>query len=245
MSSAIRQTVNGVPLFYTAPMPYGVRRNGLDDIVARIRRSAPLAAWPLWLQGGVIPDISGNGFHLPAGNATNVTWRWGIDGRTAAAFNGSTSQIDLFSAGLAAAFNGAKGAILQWVLAMNWAQGGMGIVLYDDEDNYVQMHNAVNRWRWDYKAGGTSNNQSDYGPPSVPFSALLTWDKDADEVCCYVNNTIVGAAISGLGVFAGPIVSTYMGRSAGGSSRLDGTLSITALYDKVPTASERASVMVW
>ena len=62
----------------------------------------PLALWPLRGDGY---DRSGNGYH---GSSVNAVFEAGsgVDGRAALYFNGSTAYFDVYSAALAAAFNG-------------------------------------------------------------------------------------------------------------------------------------------
>ena len=78
--------------------------------------SSLIALWPQNDASGTqITDISGHGFH---GTYSNVTLgQPGIGGGvgTAAGYNGTTSYGNVYSAGLAGAFNGAAGTLLVWI----------------------------------------------------------------------------------------------------------------------------------
>lgn len=106
--------IGGVPLSQIrAPRYHYV------DIVRQICGPNLIGYWPLnEASGSVAADLSGNGRN--GAYAAVTLGRPGIgDGFTAASFDGSTSFCNIYSAGLAGAFNGAEGTVLVWAKVAN------------------------------------------------------------------------------------------------------------------------------
>lgn len=191
----------------------------------RLRAVAPanlIAGWPLAESGGgVATDESGNG---RVGAYSNVTLgQYGIgDGRTAALFNGTSSYCDIYSASLAAAFDGGEGTILAWVRAAPNDGTGRSILI-------LQGSNSNNRIFLDkptaggirarYTAGGTAKTFATAAAPSGWTSVIMTWSKTADDLRLYVGGALL-EQLSGLGTWATALVSTttVIGASTNGGT---------------------------
>src|SRR5574340_820862 len=138
----------------------------LGDVLywQRVRSLRPFALVAYWrlneLSGTTVTDSSGNGFD---GTASGVTWdQAGIgDGETAAQFDGVNDTINVYSAGLASAFNGAVGTLAAWVkvnAASVWTDGANRSVVYVyvNASNFVQMRKGSGgQIEMYYMAGGT------------------------------------------------------------------------------------------
>lgn len=231
--------VNGVPLYYARSTPYIVRRNGRDDIVERIKRSDPLAAWPLWLQGGLIPDISGNGFHLAASKATDVTFGVpGIgDGRTAARFNGLSSKIVFPTADINnGGFSGAEGSLLvvHSIPASAWTDGVVrwSFVMLANGNNYIGIHkSSSNNVVFAQRNAGAALKQAGFntsGQLGYMFS-VATWSVDNDALI-YYHDSVAKQTVNGLGTFSGPLTAVQC--SYGGSGWFKDDMALIALWNR-------------
>ena len=184
--------------------------------VRRIFGSSLISYLPLGEQAGSIAyDLSGNGLH---GASVGVTLgEPGIgDGKTSYGFDGLAAYVNWYSAGLAAAFNGAEGTLMVWAKVANagvWTDGaerrivslgtsGEGNVIYirkqagnnqllvnrndDVTDKFVIV--AISQTTW--------------------FPVTITWSVADDQVKVYVNGAQSGSTQTGLSAFTGAIVNT-------------------------------------
>lgn len=171
--------------------------------------SSLIAHWPLDERTGTVArDTSGNACH---GAYTGVDLgQAGIgDGRRAPYFPGASSGVNIYSAGLATAFNGAAGWISLWgkVAPGAWTDGKIRIALRIavDANNWlwVAKGNTNNNIAVTYMAGATSVGYDVAMDTLDWFHIGLTWDHEADEVRIYLYGVQQGPTITGLGVWAG------------------------------------------
>src|SRR3990167_10875564 len=143
------------------------------------------------------------------------------DGRAAFSFDGG-DYVNVYSSALAAAFDGAKGWLLEWVRitdAAVWADGVSRQIfrLLADGSNYiiVRKNTTVNQISWLYNAGGTTESIGDTSLAASTswFLAGMTWDKAADEVKAYLNGAQVGATATSLGTFAGSLTEASLSQN--------------------------------
>lgn len=197
---------------------YVVPGGGILDTFAytnKINAMGPIGYWPMAESSGAVAlDASGNGRN---GAYTGVTLgQPGIgDGRTAAGFDGATSFANIYSASLAAAFNGPEGSILIWAKVANvgvWSDGVVRrfITLQVDANNrvYIEKVAGANTFGLNYVAGGTAKSRNRTTSTTALFHAGLTWNKTADQVIAYFNGVQEGAVLTGLGVWAGALAAT-------------------------------------
>lgn len=201
----------------------------------------------LWLQneatGLICYDRSGNAHN---GVYTDVTLgQAGVPrmGYTCPLFGGVTSYNNIYSAELAAAFNGAEGTLIMpaWVYNADvWSDGKARyfISLYVDEDNRVliKMDGAAHIY-WTYKAGGTTQTVGKSSMTTIDVMWLgFTWSKSAGasgEVKGYYNSAQEETTKTGLGTWAGDLNS---------SKTCIGSLSITP---SVPYHGWIGPVVLW
>lgn len=219
------------PILFPAPP-----RNSLR-YTQKVQALSPIAYWPMAeASGATALDASGNG---RTGTYTAVTLgQTGIgDGRTCPLFvPASNSKNNVYSASLAGAINTAEGTLSAWFrvrAASVWTDGAQRqimIFLADGSNSIVmQKHSVNNTFTWIYKAGGTSK-ALDLGStsPTGWTHVAMTWSKSADQVKFYLNGVQVGSTLTGLGVFAGAISSTFATIGAG-----DNTATPSSLWDGV------------
>lgn len=163
--------------------------------------------------GSVAYDIGGRGLNGAYSNVTLAQPGIG-DGRTAASFDGSTSLIDWYSAGLAAAFSGTLGGAGIWAkvsAAGVWTDATARYLfnLQVDGNNIlsVRKHTVNNTLRFTGLGGGVGNVVDAVLSPTAWFHIGLSWNDTANRIDCYVNGVSVGNTAS-LGTWAGALAAT-------------------------------------
>lgn len=214
-----------------------------------------LAYWRLNETSGTVAN-NAQGVAARNGTYSNVTLgAAGVgDGNTAATFNGTTSNVNVYSASLASAFNGAEGTVAAWCKVSGagvWTDGVLRRIatFLVNGSNYAVMfkHTANNTIRCDYSAGGTVETVSStaVGGSLVFFSVAMTWSKAAEQMKVYINGAQVGTTQTALGVFAGTIPSTgaRIGAAENAASNFwSGSLAHVALWDTPLSAAEVAAL---
>jgi hypothetical protein len=185
--------------------------------------SSIIAYWPLNERAGSVAfDLSGNGRN---GAYTGVDLgRNGIgDRQTCPYFDGANDYLDIYSANLAAAFNGNEGSFLVWLEVRNpsiWTDGIGRIAarLRADGNNYVQLdkNTLINSWRGLYVAGSVIKQMSVTYSNGAFFNCAITWSKSDDSVKIYLNGVQALSTLHSLGVWSGSLVSgsTVIGASS-------------------------------
>ena len=203
--------------------------------------------------GSVAADIGGRGLN---GAYTAVTLgAAGIgDGRTAASFDGSTSFVNWYSAGLASAFSGAAGSLLGWFkvsAAGVWSDAVARRLasIQVDGNNMAQIrfNAAANTLAYLYNAGAGANNLSitstALGGRLGWLFAGITWNKAADRFTAYELGAAVAAPTTGLGTWTGaPGATTTMLGALNTSASVpwSGLQAHWALLNREATAAEMA-----
>lgn len=221
----------------------------------KIKALGPIAYYPQAEPSGTtIGDESGNGRN---GTYVGVTLgQPGIgDGRTAASYDGATSYGNIYSASLAAAFNGAEGSIITWERVANagvWTESGAdrcSLAIGNGGSNTVRAMRggANNQYLLQYSAGGTTRLIFATLSTTSWFQIALTWSKTADQFKAYLNGTQVGATQTGLGTWAGTLSN---GETVIGAINTSpflawfGSLAHTAIFNRALSAAEIASLAV-
>ncbi|NIV36430.1 MAG: hypothetical protein GWN58_45440 [Anaerolineae bacterium] len=186
------------------------------EYVAKVLALSPIAYWILGehLDSTAICQINRN----QNGTYTATTLgNAGIgDGQVCPSFDGAASYVDVYSATLDAAFDGAEGTLSIWGKVSDvgvWTDGaGRRLVrLWVDSNNYIQIIRSTvdNRLFYDYKAGGTAKGVAVNGLSETGWMHLAeTWSATADEMKAFYNGAQTGATQSGLGAWAGSLDNT-------------------------------------
>jgi hypothetical protein len=232
----------------------GTRRSLLGTPVPysdKVMALAPIAYWPLWeASGSTAYDISGNGLD---GSYTGVTLgQAGIgDGKSAPRFDGSTSFVDVYSAGLNTAFSGALGSISVWMKVFNaavWTDGTAGYVLhiYADGNNRIRIiEDDTNDQLYDeYKADGTAEGDVESISLTSWIHLGLTWNKSGNEVSFYYNGVQTGPDTIA-GTWAGNLdtnlccIGAYQNNA---TLPFNGWLARCAIFDTALTSTQVADL---
>lgn len=172
----------------------------------------------LWMHNepsGVSIDRSGNGHN---GVYTGVTL--GEDGvpkigYTSGKYDGSTSFNNIYSTGLAAAFNGNAGTLLLWIKVNAlgiWTDGKNHYFTSlggTDERLFIAKLTTNNVIRWYRRAGGVTDLITAGGYTDVDWMPLaVTWDTVADELIAYKDGVQAGATQATLGTWGTTLTAT-------------------------------------
>lgn len=129
---------------------------------------------------------------------------------------GGTGYVNLNSASLQNAFDGAKGSLVIWAKVSAsgiWTDGTNKYIftLAADANNwiYIRKDNANNQIQYTYKAGGTLKtiNLGSVSPTGW-ICVGVSWDKAGDAFKAYYNGLQTGSTQTGLGTWAGTLATT-------------------------------------
>jgi hypothetical protein len=229
--------------------------NGRDDgtlhYTNKVKALAPIAYFPQSESGGAVClDESGfgrNGAYKAAGEP--LLGQAGIgDGRTCALYDGTNDFANIYTAGMASAFNGAEGAILIW--SAGQASAGTAqrqISIQVDANNLARIRwNATNgAVTFDYIAGGTAKQvlASAVMAAGGALKAFgLSWSKGADQMKAFVSGAQVGTTQTGLGTWAGALSITQCiiggNNTTGTSAPFTGYQAHAAIFARALSAAE-------
>ena len=185
-----------------------------NDLVMGTR---PIAYWPLDESAGTVArclvNTAQNGTYTGVTLANDNT---GPFGTPAPWFDGATSYTNIYSATLAAAFDGAEGSAMLWIKVHNagtWTDvtNRRILELQVDATNFVEMvkTNGNNRFDWRTNAGGVAETIINAAANELDWICVgISWSKAADKVIAYWNGLQNGAAAAGIGVWAGALAAT-------------------------------------
>ena len=185
----------------------------------RVLATRPIAYWPQWEGAGAVAyDLSGNARN---GAYTGVDLgQVGIgDGRVCPWYDGANDYNNVYSAGLAGAFNGAEGSVMVWArvnAAAVWTDGAIRRALHLQADGtnriYLARSSTNNQFDLVYIAGGTTKQVNMAGLSTVGWMCLaLTWNLAAGvngEMKAYAQGAQVGTTQTALGTWAGALAAT-------------------------------------
>lgn len=239
-----------LPLLFSASK----RRRYFQRVLAT-RRANLIGYWPLWEPSGITAlDISGatgrNGTH------TGVTLgQPGIgDGRTCPLYDSTTDMTDIYSAGLAGAFNGAEGTFAIWGRVANagvWTDATtryIGALSVNGATSAVQIFKTTTAnqlWlRYITPVVGALTVSATL-TTTAWFHVAISWSKSNDQVCGYINSVLVPPVQTGLGVWAGALVNnrTLLGASTTAPANVwSGWLAHAAVWSAALTPTEIAAI---
>jgi len=181
--------------------------------IIRMFGSSLIAYWPLWeSSGSVAADKSGNARH---GAYTGVDFGYpGVgDGKKSPYFDGANDYVDIYSAGLAGAFNGNEGTVMLWAkvsAAGVWIDGMGRYALYlsSDINNIIRLYKSTTNNVFYLRRTGsavssllTLSAQSQTGWVNY----ALTWSLANDRVRGFLNGSQYSVDVTGLGTWAGAL----------------------------------------
>jgi hypothetical protein len=203
--------------------------------------------WINELGGTAIDDASSTGSD---GTAANVTLNavTGVDYEPAPLFNGSTSNIDVHSAGLATAFDEDTGTLGAWIKfdedALTDSTTRMIAVFYADANNYVALYGTTtdNQIGFSYRAGSTSKGDVGTINDTDWHYFEMTWDTGEDEVKGYLDGEQIGSTQSSLGTWSGSLANSLIGSYVGSTFYWKGSIALVNLLDTPLTLAQTATL---
>jgi hypothetical protein len=215
------------------------RRRIWGDYYKKVLSYDPTAYWPLWEPSGSVARCLVN----PAqnGSYTGVTLgQPGIgDGHTAPLFDGANDYLNIGSATLLTALNGAEWTVMQWVKASGsgvWTDSAERKLVYlpASDGNFIFTRKSSNSNQVDvaYKAGGITKVASHTSfSPTTFFCMMSTCSATADAMKLYIDGIQRGGTQSSLGTWAHTFSAALIGAlSAAPSQVWDGCLAHVALF---------------
>jgi hypothetical protein len=219
--------------------------------VRNVQAAKLIALWRLReSSGSVAADSSGHGYN-GAYTGVDLAYYTGIGGDKAPYFDGVNDFVNIYSVGLAAAFDSQEGSAIVWgkvSAAGIWTDGqahslfALGV---DGTNNFIGLDKSTanNTVRGYYKAGGTSSSASGTGLGGQTGNIILgiTWSKSADKVIFYGNGSQIDTTKTGLGVWAGALDSTLCSigaRNITPAQVWSGMVSLCALWSVALTPAE-------
>ena len=178
--------------------------------------TGPITYWPQSESSGLtaycLTNPAMNGTYTGVTLANDLT---GPFGTPAPFYDGATSYCNIYSAALAAAFDGAEGSLMIWakVNAVGvWtdAANRFAVILRADGNNrvFMQKVNVNNRFRWTRIGGGVVEQRENIAIADIAWMCMmLTWSEAADQVRAFYNGAQEGATMTILGAFAGALVN--------------------------------------
>jgi hypothetical protein len=221
--------------------------------------SSLLVYYPLWdLAGVTAEDISGNGrngtYRNTAGVLNGVTLGQPSigDGKTAAVFNGTSGNANIYTAGLAAAFSGDAGTAMCWLKMSGagvWTDGQNRymLTLQADTNNYLRIHkSSVNNLISLKRKGGGTEKSIDITTSSTAWvHAAITWSVSPNELKVYFGGAQSGVTQTGNLAWAGSLASNaaLIGSFSGDILCHSGALAHALVLNRVATPAEIAAVV--
>jgi hypothetical protein len=177
--------------------------------------SSIIGYWPLNERAGAVAyDLSGNARH---GAYTGVDLaQAGVgDRQVSPYFDGVNDYVDIYSPGLAGAFNGAEGTIMIWMRVLDlskWtpSSSAFSMLLRTDANNLVQMYisSTANNFNVAHVGGGTSKIKLITGMTSLKYLHFgLTWSYSTNRARAFYGGVQFGGDMTGLGVWVGALNS--------------------------------------
>ena len=112
-------------------VPVSTPGGGAASYVSRVLGFGPIAYWPLYESSGTTAACLVNAAQNGTYSADVSLWPPGPgigDGNTAPEFDGATEWVNIDTAALVAAFNGAEGSFLIWARVFNVGGTSSGCV---------------------------------------------------------------------------------------------------------------------
>jgi hypothetical protein len=166
--------------------------------------------WPMGETSGTdVVDLSGNGHNGTYALAGVTLANTAMPKGGAAPLLDGTGYINLYSAGLAALFNGQEITLAGWAKASAGAWGDANfkelVRLLVNGSHYIILRKGAEPGKVEfiYTAGGTTKSYAHAFSGADWFSWGLTASLSGDVARCFIDGVQVGGDLNGLGAWAG------------------------------------------
>jgi hypothetical protein len=213
--------------------------------------SSVIALWPVTERfNSTAYDFSANGFN---GTYSGVILADTVGPRLKPApkWDGVNDYINVYSAGLAAAFNPNEGSLLIWYKILNsgvWSDGTNDFMINftADGSNYVRIIklSTTNNINWGANFAGVNKSISLNTNGNLNWLLTgLTYSKSADQMKAFYNGAQAGSTQTGLGTFTGSLSASFCAigsQSSAGATPCNGWLAYALLLNRAATPAEFA-----
>ena len=227
------------------------RQQGYADALRSIFGNSLIGLWPQDETAGTVAyDRSGRGHN---GAYTGVTLANGdsIRGTKAPLYDGTNDFNNIYSAALAAAFNGVEGTLLCWArvsAAGVWTDGGMRYIvnIQADVNNYIIVRKGaeVNNLAMLVKGGGQASDIATGTFSGTGWMCLaLTWSVVGGALIGYLNGAVLHKddSLTSVGNWAGVPAATLTcigAQTTGGAYPWSGLIGPVALLNYAATHAQ-------
>ena len=182
--------------------------------IKRLFGTALIGYWPVDEAAGAstVTDYSGQ---ANDGTPSNVTFgQAGIgDGRTSGSFNGTSSYVDVYSAGFVADFTPSELSVVGWlkVATGEWDSATQRrIINIQTSTSLLTIRkSAANTLQALYNGGGTTDSVAVGGQTSEDWICFgLTVSVSADQLKFFLGGVQAGATQTGIGTWGGTLISS-------------------------------------
>ena len=227
-----------------------------DTYIDKVLGYSPIAYWPLNEAAGVVATELVNGWDGATTGAT--VGQPGIgDGGTSYLFDGANDFVNIWSAGLSAAWDGDEFTMMAWVQMFNvgvWTDGILrnAMRIRADANNYSALvkDDDNNQLLWNSRVGANSNNITEAGHAEVTWLCMLATHSDSagvGEHTAFLNGAQVGAPSVPTNVWVGALDNgtTLIGAESDVPVRLwNGYIAHCAIWDRPLTAPEIVDLFI-
>lgn len=219
---------------------------GLQRYTDRVLGYNPVAYFPFNEESGIVArclvDPAQNGTYTGVTLANDAT---GPFGTPAPRYDGANDLCGVYSAALAAVFDGAEGSLAIWGKVVNagiWTDNTYHFqcVFGQNANNRAQVLKGSNVEANELvgtRIGGAGVVSTDTVATTTTdwFLHSITWSETADEFKCYLDGVQYGVTQVGLGGYVGALANTfcYIGQYNGPAFKWNGWLGPCAVWDRV------------
>lgn len=189
--------------------------------VLSIQPANLIAYWPLNETSGTAAD-NAEGTAARDGTYSSDVSTWPVatgigDGNTAPVFDGTNDYVNIYSASLNSAFNGAEGSLLMWWKVADWTDAtlrlGVNVQVSSTYRIYIQKDNQNPGRLWiirsaDSDSKGVIVTAATHGSPSGYFHIGVTWSESGDAVKCYLFGSQTGSTQTSINAWSGSLNSS-------------------------------------
>jgi len=191
------------------------------------------------IPGGACTDASGNAFHGTYGSAVSRI-AGGMDGLSACyCIGAANSLVELYGAGLGAAFPISGGTVMVWVKTV-WAKNYKTyFTARTDASNYIYLRHSssttIAQVEWHWVAGGTDKLQT-VNSPTARDGSLTGWIQlaatwiNGGNFLCYFDGKLVSTGTSG-GTWSGAPSVVRVGSSESPGNYFTGSIAHVAIWN--------------
>jgi len=220
-------------------------RRGVIGRIAGFSGNGLVGIWPLnELSGTTVTCQNNSALSVASGHVGVALGQSGPYGLVSPLYDGINNYSNVFSAALAAVFNGAVGTFLIFgkiASAGVWADSTNRrlFTLYTDANNVIHItkSSTANTIVFNYTANTTASATTTTSSSLSWLLLGITWSASANQVKAYMNNAQAGTTQTGLGTWAGALTAARVGSTVGAAYH-SGWLSCGALFSRALSLAE-------